>query len=124
MRIARERTGCDAAAVRERLRPERWSTWLPNARSSAAGRVNLAFAGPRPFRVAVQVNGGAGGCDIALLEGDLSSCSATIAVADGGDLRLSAEIGFPVAVPTALIHEIEAWIDGRIAALCGPSPVT
>lgn len=117
MRVARQRSGCDAAAVRERLRPESWPTWLSNARPSAAGRVDLAFDGPRPFRVAVQVNSAGTGCDVALLEGDLSALSATFVVSDAGDVHFTADIGFPIAIPTALVHEVGAWLDARLDAL-------
>ena len=108
--------------IQARLAPERWGDWWPGARSGPAGRVDLDLAGPRPLRVGLQVVPRAEGAEVGLVEGELSAC--TVIVSVGARVSADVEIVFPVAIPAALRHDLQAWLTSRLALLAAPAPTS
>jgi hypothetical protein len=112
------------AALRE---PQRWPSWVPGLSEVVAvpkggGRheVEIRLRGPRPFRARLEVAPFEEGVRFDLIEGDASALRGEIradGAADGCVAAAEVDVAFPLAIPGALMAELELVLPRWLAQL-------
>jgi len=123
----------DVAATAERVRGALqdlagWSAWLPGCLSAiddpqpdGTRDVTLRLRAPRTLALRISVEMTEEGIRYALIEGDVSAASGTVAIAakgEGAEITWEQEIAFSTPVPRPLLRELEDEVVPRwLAAL-------
>ncbi len=106
----------ESSILPERLQESALWTLVLGVPCSSGLEVEVGGPLPRPWRIHARGERQALGIEWTLIEGDISSFSAVIAV-DAGMLRATVEWMWPIAVPGPLQREFEQAIERRFERL-------